>query len=332
MERRRLGTQGLEVSAIGLGCMGMSYAYGGADAAECEATLLEALERGVTLLDTAEVYGPNENERQLGRWLAGGRRDRVVLATKFGFRIDAEGRIAGLDSRPEHVRAVVDASLQRLGTDRIDLLYQHRVDPAVPIEDVVGTMAALVREGKVRYLGLSEASAATLRRAHAVHPISALQSEYSLWERGIERSVLPACRELGIGLVPYSPLGRGFLAGLTRRADEFPPGDFRRGQPRISGGNFDANLRLLAGLEDVAARVGATPAQVALAWLLWQGPDIVPIPGTTRRARLRENLAALDVQLPACELFQLEQLFAPGSVAGERYSPAGLATIDRGPG
>jgi aryl-alcohol dehydrogenase-like predicted oxidoreductase len=306
MERRGLGTQGLEVSALGLGCMGMSYAYGDADAAECEATLLEAIDRGVTLLDTAEVYGPYENERQLGRWLAGGRREQVVIATKFGFEIDAEGRI--------------------------DLLYQHRVDPAVPIEDVVGAMADLVREGKVRYLGLSEASAATLRRAHAVHPISALQSEYSLWERGVERSVLPTCRELGIGLVPYSPLGRGFLAGLTKRADEFPPGDFRRGQPRITGENFDANLRLLAGLEDVAVRVGATPAQAALAWLLWQGPDIVPIPGTTRRTRLRENLGALDVQLPPGELFQLEQLFAPGSVAGERYSPAGLATLDRGPG
>lgn len=330
MERRKLGTQGLEVSALGLGCMGMSFACAGPEAAECEATLLEALDRGVTLLDTAEVYGPFENERQLGRWLAGGRRDRVVVATKFGFRIDAEGRIAGLDSRPARLREVVEASLQRLGTDHIDLLYQHRVDPAVPIEEVVGAMAELVREGKVRYLGLSEASAATLRRAHAVHPISALQSEYSLWERGIERSVLPACRELGIGLVPYSPLGRGFLAGLTRRADEFPAGDFRRGQPRISGANFDANLRLLAGLRAVAERAGATAAQVALAWLLRQGADIVPIPGTTRRARLRENLAALDVRLTESHLSELERVFAPGSVAGERYGPAGLATVDRG--
>lgn len=332
MERRRLGTQGLEVSALGLGCMGMSFAYSGPDAAESEATLLEALDRGVTLLDTAEVYGPYENERLLGRLLAGGRRDRVVIATKFGFRIDANGRIAGRDSRPEHVREVVEASLQRLGTDRIDLLYQHRVDPAVPIEEVVGAMAALVREGKVRYLGLSEASAATLRRAHAVHPISALQSEYSLWERGVEESVLPACRALGVGLVPYSPLGRGFLAGLTKRAEEFPPDDFRRGQPRITGGHYDANLRLLAGLEDLAARAGATAAQVALAWLLAQGPDIVPIPGTTRRARLRENLGALQVQLPPCTLAELGQLFAPGSVSGERYGPAGLATLDRTPG
>ena len=329
MERRRLGGQGLEVSALGLGCMGMSFAYGDADAAQCEATLLEALDRGVTLFDTAEVYGPYANERLLGRLLTGERRERVVIATKFGFRIDAEGRIAGLDSRPGHVREVVEASLRRLGTDRIDLLYQHRVDPAVPIEEVVEAMAGLVRAGKVRYLGLSEASAATLRRAHAVHPISALQSEYSLWERGVERSVLPACRELGVGLVPYSPLGRGFLAGLARRAEEFSDGDFRRGQPRISGENYDANLRLLAGLEAVAARVGATPGQVALKWLLWQGPDVVPIPGTTRRARLRENLAAADIDLPPCELFQLEQLFAPGNVSGERYGPASLAMLDR---
>jgi aryl-alcohol dehydrogenase-like predicted oxidoreductase len=278
------------------------------------------------------VYGPFENERLLGRCLAGARRERVVIATKFGFRIDAEGRIAGLDSRPAHVREVVEASLRRLGTDRIDLLYQHRVDPAVPIEEVVGAMADLVRAGKVRHLGLSEASAATLRRAHAVHPISALQSEYSLWERGIERAVLPTCRELGVGLVPYSPLGRGFLAGLTRRADEFADGDFRRGQPRITGENFDANLRLLAGLQEVAQRVEASPAQVALAWLLGQGPDIVPIPGTTRRTRLRENLAALKIRLPPADRSRLEQLFAPGEVAGERYSPAGLATLDRGDG
>jgi len=332
MERRRLGTQGLEAAALGLGCMGMSFAYGGADTAESEATLLEAVDRGVTLLDTAEVYGPYENERLLGRCLAGGRRDRVLIATKFGFRIDPDGRIAGLDSRPEHVREVVEASLTRLDTDRIDLLYQHRVDPAVPIEDVVGAMARLVRQGKVRYLGLSEASAATLRRAHAVHPISALQSEYSLWERSIERTVLPACRELGIGLVPYSPLGRGFLAGLATRAEEFPEGDYRRGQPRIQGEHFDTNLHLLAGLEAVARRAGATPAQVALAWLLAQGPDIVPIPGTTRRTRLSENLAAVDVQLAPGDRLQLEQLFAPGNVSGDRYGPAGLAMLDRGNG
>lgn len=333
MQQRTLGRQGLEVSALGLGCMGMTFAYsGGADAAECEATLLEAVEQGVTLIDTAEVYGPFSNEQLLGRCLAGERRDRVVLATKFGFRIDAEGRITGLDSRPEHLREVVEASLQRLGTDRIDLLYQHRVDPAVPIEEVIGAMAGLVEAGKVRYLGLSEASAATLRRAHAVHAISALQSEYSLWERGVEHEVLPACRELGIGFVPYSPLGRGFLAGLAVRAAEFPEGDYRRNQPRLQDGHFDANRRLLAALEALARRLKATPAQLALAWLLAQGPDIVPIFGTTRRVRLRENLGALDVQLAASDLAELERAFAPGSASGERYGAAGLAMLDRGTG
>jgi aryl-alcohol dehydrogenase-like predicted oxidoreductase len=327
---RRLGRQGLETSALGLGCMGMSFAYtGGGDPAECEATLLEAIDRGITLLDTAEVYGPFENERLLGRCLAGGRRDRVVLATKFGFRIDPAGRIAGLDSRPEHVREVVEASLARLRTDRIDLLYQHRVDPAVPVEDTVGAMAALVQAGKVRYLGLSEASPATLRRAHAVHPISALQSEYSLWERGVEREVLPTCRELGIGLVPYSPLGRGFLTGRAVPAEELPEGDYRRHQPRFQAENFAANQGLVQRLEELAARVRATPSQVALAWLLAQGPDIVPIFGTTRRTRLRENLGALDLQLAASDQLLLDQVFAPGNVSGARYNAAGLATLDR---
>jgi aryl-alcohol dehydrogenase-like predicted oxidoreductase len=254
----------------------------------------------------------------------------VVLATKFGFRIDGEGRIAGLDSGPAHVREVVEASLGRLGTDRIDLLYQHRVDPAVPIEDTVGAMAALVREGKVRYLGLSEASPATLRRAHAVHPISVLQSEYSLWERGVEREVLPACRELGVGLVPYSPLGRGFLTGQAMPAEELPAADYRRLQPRFQGGNFAANRVLLGRLEELAARVRATPARIALAWLLAQGPDIVPIFGTTRRTRLRENLGALDVKLAASDQLLLAEVFAPGSVAGARYNAAGMATLDRG--
>jgi aryl-alcohol dehydrogenase-like predicted oxidoreductase len=332
MQLRALGGQGLEVGALGLGCMGMSFAYsGGADAAECEATLLEAIDRGVTLIDTAEVYGPYTNERLVGHCLAGPRRDRVVLATKFGFRIDAAGGIAGLDSRPAHIREAVEASLRRLGADRIDLLYQHRVDPEVPIEEVVGAMAALVGAGKVRFLGLSEASAATLRRAHAVHPISALQSEYSLWERGVEREVLPACRELGIGLVPYAPLGRGFLAGQSVRAEDLPAGDYRRGQPRLQGGHFDANLRLLAALQALAARLAATPAQVALAWLLGAGPDLVPIFGTTRRARLRENLGALDLHLSAADDAELDRVFAAGEVAGERYGAAGLAMLDRGP-
>jgi len=303
MQQRTLGRQGLEVSALGLGCMGMTFAYsGGADPAECEATLLEAVDRGVTLIDTAEVYGPYSNEQLLGRCLAGGRRDRVVLATKFGFKIDAEGRITGVDSRPEHIRAVV------------------------------GAMAGLVQAGKVRHLGLSEASTATLRRAHAVHPISALQSEYSLWERGVEREVLPACRELGVGFVPYSPLGRGFLAGQALRAEEFPEGDYRRNQPRLQGEHFDANRRLLAALEALADRVRATPAQVALAWLLAQGSDLVPIFGTTHRVRLRENLGALDIQLTASDWSGLEKVFAPGSASGERYGAAGLAMLDRAPG
>jgi aryl-alcohol dehydrogenase-like predicted oxidoreductase len=255
-----------------------------------------------------------------------------VLATKFGFDLtQAPGGGWGLDSRPDHIREVVEQSLLRLNTDRIDLLYQHRVDPEVPIEDVVGAMAELVRAGKVRYLGLSEASATTLRRAHAVHPISALQSEYSLWERGVERTVLPACRELGIGLVPYSPLGRGFLTGQRTRATEFPAGDYRRLHPRFQDTNFDANLRLLEKLEGVASRARATPGQVALAWLLAQGPDIVPIFGTTRRTRLRENLEAVRVQLASCDQFLLDQVFAPGNVAGERYLPAGMATLDREP-
>jgi aryl-alcohol dehydrogenase-like predicted oxidoreductase len=332
VELRKLGRQGLEVSALGLGCMGMTFAYkGGADEAECEATLAEAVDAGVSLIDTAEVYGPFENEKLVGRVLAGARRDKVCLATKFGFDIAnlKPGQSWALDSRPAHIREVVEQSLQRLQTDRIDLLYQHRVDPNVPIEEVVGAMADLVRQGKVRYLGLSEASAATLRRAHAVHPISALQSEYSLWERNVEREVLPACRELGVGLVPYSPLGRGFLAGNATRAEELPEGDFRRAQPRIQGENFDANRKLVARVEELAQRVGATPAQIALAWLLAQGPDIAPIFGTTRRARLRENLQAADVKLAACDLFLLDQVFAPGNTAGERYNAASLATLDR---
>lgn len=330
MQYRTLGRQGLEVSALGLGCMGMSFAYsGGAGPEESAATVLEAIERGATFIDTAEVYGPFTNELFLADCLAGGRRDRVLLATKFGFRIATDGRISGLDSRPERVREAVEASLRRLGTDRIDLLYQHRVDPAVPIEETVGAMAALVREGKVRFLGLSEAGPATLRRAHAVHPVSALQSEYSLWERGLEREILPTCRELGIGIVPYSPLGRGFLTGRARPADELPEDDYRRTQPRFQADNFAANRSLLDGLVAVADRLRATPAQVALAWLLAQGPDVVPIFGTTRRTRLVENLGALEVRLEADDLAELDRVFAPGMVAGDRYGAAGLAMLDR---
>ena len=330
LSKRKLGRQGLEVSALGLGCMGMSQSYGTPeerDERESLATLQRALELGVTFFDTAEVYGPFHNEELLGRALRG-RRDQVVLATKFGFRIE-DGKIAGTDSRPEHVREVVEASLRRLRTDHIDLLYQHRVDKQVPIEDVVGAMAALVREGKVRYLGLSEAGVETLRRAHAVHPLSALQSEYSLWERGLEERILPVLRELGIGLVPFAPLGRGFLTGTVQRAESFPEGDFRRNDPRLQGANFDANQRIASGVNDVARRKGATPGQVALAWLLNQGEDIVSIPGTKRRKYLEENVAAADVVLTPADVSELSAAVPPGATAGPRYSPQQMATIDR---
>lgn len=328
MQTRALGTQGLTVSALGLGCMGMSWAYGEADEREAIETIRRALDLGITFFDTAEVYGPYENERLLGRAL-GADRDRVVIATKFGFRI-VDGRIEGLDSRPANVRRVCEAALERLGTDRIDLLYQHRVDPAVPIEETVGTMGELVREGKVRFLGLSEASATTLERAHAVHPISALQSEYSLFERGVEAAVLPACRRLGIGLVPYSPLGRAFLTGQAQRAEAYSArSDFRAGLPRFQGEHYDRNLRLVESLQRLAAAAGAAPAQVALAWLLHQGDDIVPIPGTKRRRWLEENAAAASLALPAGLLRELDRVFAPEAVSGERYAPAHLRYLDR---
>ncbi len=325
--KRKLGRQGLEVSALGLGCMGMSQNYGEADEAESVATLHRALELGVTFFDTAEVYGPFRNEELLGRSLAG-RRDGVVIATKFGFRIE-EGESVGLDSRPEHVRQVVEASLHRLRTDRIDLLYQHRVDPAVPIEDVVGAMADLVRQGKVRYLGLSEAGARTIRRAHAVHPISALQSEYSLWERNLESEIIPLLRELGIGLVPFAPLGRGFLTGAARRAEEYPESDFRHRDPRFQGSNFDANVRAADVVRALATRKGATPGQLALAWLLHKGDDIVPIPGTKRRSYLEENVAAAALSLSRAEVSELDAALPPGSVAGPRYDAERMKTVDR---
>ncbi|HVH07011.1 MAG TPA: aldo/keto reductase [Myxococcota bacterium] len=334
MQRRMLGRSGLEVSALGLGLMGMSHAYGTAaerDDAESIATIHRAVELGCTFLDTAEAYGPYANEELLARALHAlgpGARDRVTIATKFGFRF-ADGKIAGVDSRPAHVRAVVEGSLRRLRTDRIDLLYQHRVDPDVPIEDVVGAMAELVREGKVRFLGLSEAGARTIRRAHAVHPISALQSEYSLWERNLEPEIIPLLRELGIGLVPFAPLGRGFLTGAVQRAEDYPAGDFRRGDPRYQGENFDANVRAASAVRELAARTGATPGQVALAWLLHKGDDIVPIPGTKRRAYLEENVAAADVRLTADELAALDAALAPERISGPRYAPAQLAQVDR---
>lgn len=328
MQQRSLGTQGLTVSALGLGCMGMSYAYAGRDDDESSATLLEAVDRGCTFFDTAEVYGPWINEQLLGRTLAG-RRDQIVLATKFGFRIAPEGQTIGLDSSPANVRAVCDASLSRLGVDHIDLFYQHRVDPAVPIEDTVGAMAELVRAGKVRFLGLSEASARTIRRAHAVHPISALQSEYSLWQREVEAEVLPTCRELGIGFVPYSPLGRGFLTGNVQRAEDYPDNDNRKSHPRFQGENFDRNLELVGVAQRLAAEKACTPGQIALAWLLHQGDDIVPIPGTKRRTYLRENLGALDVVLSSAELDWLNEQLPVGATAGERYNPLLMSMLDR---
>jgi len=327
LPKRKLGQQGLEVSALGLGCMGMSQSYGAADEAESIATIHRALDLGVTFFDTAEVYGPFTNEDLVGRALAG-RRHEVVIATKFGFRI-VEGKSAGVDSRPEHIRKVAEASLRRLKTDSIDLYYQHRVDPAVPIEDVVGAMADLVREGKVRFLGLSEAGEETIRRAHAVHPISALQSEYSLWERNLEPRIIPLLRELGIGLVPFSPLGRGFLTGTAKRGEEYPEDDFRRGDPRFAGENFDANMRAAATVRELAKRKGATPAQVALAWLLHKGDGIVPIPGTKRRRYLEENVGAAALTLSPAEVSELDSALAPEKVAGPRYNERLMSLVDR---
>jgi aryl-alcohol dehydrogenase-like predicted oxidoreductase len=331
---RALGTQGLTASAIGLGLMGMSQAYGTAeerDERESIATIHRAVELGCTFLDTAEVYGPFVNEELLARALRGlgaTGRDRVTVATKFGFRIE-NGAMNGVDSRPEHIREAVEGSLRRLDTDRIDLLYQHRVDPAVPIEDVVGTMAELVREGKVRFLGLSEAGEQTIRRAHAVHPISALQSEYSLWERNLEPRIIPLLRELGIGLVPFAPLGRGFLTGAVKRAEEYPQGDYRRGDPRYQGENFDANVRAASAVRDLAAQKGVAPGQIALAWLLHRGDDVVPIPGTKRRKYLEENVGAANVSLTADEMAALDAALAPDKVSGPRYGEKQMATVDR---
>ena len=327
MEARRLGRQGLEVSAIGLGCMGMSQSYGVPDDAESVATIQRALELGVTFFDTAEVYGPFTNETLVGRALEG-RRDRVVLATKFGWEIDSSAR-GGLDSRPAHIREAVEGSLRRLRTDRIDLLYQHRVDPTVPIEEVIGTMADLVREGKARFLGLSEAGVETIRRAHAVHPISALQSEYSLWERNLETEIIPVLRELGIGLVPFSPLGRGFLTGTARRAEEYPEGDYRRGDPRFQGANYDANMRAAKVVGEMARELGATPAQVALAWVLARGDDMAPIPGTKRRSYLEENLAAATLRLDRTAMARLDTALTAEAIAGPRYNEKMMAYIDR---
>ncbi|MBX5205112.1 aldo/keto reductase [Rhizobium sp. NZLR1] len=327
MKTRKLGND-LTVSAVGLGCMGMSFAYGASDEAESIRTLHRAIDLGVTFFDTAEVYGPFTNEVLLGKALKPFR-DRAVIATKFGFKIDTSqagtAAITGVDSRPEHVRAVAEASLKRLGIETIDLFYQHRVDPNVPIEDTVGVMAELVKEGKVRALGLSEAGSATIRRAHAVHPIAALQSEYSLWTRDPEEDVLATCRELGIGFVPYSPLGRGFLTGAIRKVDDLAADDFRRQVPRFQAENFDANAALVATLERLAADKGVTAAQLALAWVLSQGDNIVPIPGARKLHHLEQNAVAADIVLSAAELEELGHAIPVGKVAGKRYSDASLA-------
>ena len=342
---RTLGTQGLTVSSLGLGLMGMTQSYGTPeerDERESIATIQRAIELGVTLFDTAEAYGPYANEELFARALKqlNVARDRVVIATKFGFKFGETG-IIGVDSRPAHIREAVEGSLRRLQTDYIDLLYQHRVDPAVPIEDVVGAMADLVREGKVRFLGLSEAGEKTIRRAHAAHPISVLQSEYSLWERNLETRIIPLLRELGIGLVPFAPLGRGFLTGSVKRAEEYPEGDFRRNDPRYQGENFDANVRAASAVREIAERKGATPGQIALAWLLHKGTaagsadervqrqDIVPIPGTKRRKYLEENVGAAEISLSAEEMRTLDATLSPEKVAGPRYNEKQMAMVDR---
>jgi aryl-alcohol dehydrogenase-like predicted oxidoreductase len=329
MEHRKLGE--LEVSAIGLGCMGMSAFYGDADEGESVATIRRALELGVNFLDTAQLYGPLTNEELVGRAIAG-HRDEYVIATKFARRMDSAkpgdmATVGALDGSAEHVRSSIDGSLRRLGTDHVDLYYQHRVDPNVPIEETVGAMAELVAAGKVRQIGLSEAAAETIRRAHAVHPIAAVQTEYSLWTRDPEAEVIPTCRELGIGFVPYSPLGRGFLSGRFRSPDELREDDFRRTGPRFVGENLEANLRLAAKVEEIANDKALTAAQLAIAWVLAQGDDIVPIPGTKRRAYLEQNVGAVEVELDDGDLARIEAELP--EAAGARYDEAGMASVNR---
>jgi aryl-alcohol dehydrogenase-like predicted oxidoreductase len=328
MKMRNLGNSGLAVSAVGLGCMGMTYAYGASDHATNIAVLRAAVDAGVTFFDTAEMYGPYTNEELLAEAL-GPVRDEVIIATKFGFALDPNsGAVTGLNSRPEHIKAVADASLRRLKTDVIDLLYQHRVDPAVPIEDVAGAVGELVAAGKVRHFGLSEASATTIRRAHAVHPVSALQSEYSLWVREPENLVFATVAELGIGFVPYSPLGRGFLTGAIQQDTKFDASDLRNGHPRFQEQNRKRNVAIVAALAAIATAKGLTPAQLALAWVLAQKPWIVPIPGTRRVARLQENIAAADVELSAADLHKIEDTLAHADIAGGRNTQAAMAYLD----
>ena len=328
MLERKLGKQGLAVSALGLGCMGMSEFYRGGSEEESIATIHRAIDLGLTLLDTADMYGPFKNEELVGRALRG-RRDRVVLATKFGNERKPDGTYVGVNGRPEYVRAACDGSLRRLGVDRIDLYYQHRVDPKVPIEETVGAMAELVSAGKVRWLGLSEAAPATIRRAHAVHPISALQTEYSLWSRDPEDEVLPTVRALGIGFVAYSPLGRGFLTGRFRRFEDLAPDDYRRSSPRFQGENFDRNLRLVERIRELAREKGVKPSELALAWVLAQGQDVVPIPGTTTRVHLEENVAAAGITLTRDELARIDKVAPKGAASGDRYPAAAMAAVHR---
>jgi aryl-alcohol dehydrogenase-like predicted oxidoreductase len=325
MKTRRL-SQDLEVSALGLGCMGMSEFYGTADEGEAIATIHRAIELGVTFLDTADMYGPFTNERLVGRAIAD-RRDKVVLATKFGNERNEDGSWVGINGRPEYVHKACDASLDRLGVDHIDLYYQHRVDNETPIEETVGAMKELVDAGKVRHLGLSEAAPDTIRRAHAVHPITALQTEYSLWERSPEDEILPTVRELGIGFVPYSPLGRGFLSGQIKSLDDLAEDDFRRHGPRFQGENFQKNLDLVEQVEEIAKEKGVTPSQLALAWVLAQGEDVVPIPGTKRVKYLEENIGSLDVKLTDDDLRRIDEAFPKGAAAGDRYPD--MSTVNR---
>ena len=327
LEKRRLGQQGLVVSALGLGCMGMSQSYGTPDDAESTATIHRALDLGCTFFDTAETYGPFINEELLGRALVD-RRDEAIIATKFGWEFSENGERIGLNSRPEHIKLVIDQSLHRLNTDYVDIYYQHRVDPSTPIEDVAGAVGDLVTAGKVRFFGLSEASSDTIRRAHRIFPVSVLQTEYSLWERGLEADILPTIRELGIGLVPYSPLGRGFLTGTARRAEEYPEQDYRRIDPRFQGSNYDTNSAAANVVRAVAEKKNATPAQIALAWLLHQGTDLAPIPGTKRRTTLEENLAAVKVPLDSVDMAKLNER-SMVKATGARYSKQMLDTINQ---